>query len=266
MVTEFSGGGDPRRSLALMWGAAGPGRRGPKPSRSVDEVVAAAIALADAEGLVAISMRRLAEALGISAMSLYTYVPSKAELVDLMLDHVAGEIAPSGAGDWRGQIEQQARGRWAMAQRHPWAMQVGMHRPPLGPHILAAAEGALRAIDGLGLSEAEMDQLTSVVADYVRGAIRAALDAREVERLTQMTDEEWWAMSQPLLKDLVDPERFPTIVRVGEAYKAIQHAGPSLEENFEFGLQRVLDGIAAFIAERQRAMTGRDTPKGAIAL
>ena len=84
-------------------------------------------------------------------------------------------------------------------------------------------------------------------------AIRAALDAREVERLTQMSDEEWWALSQPLLKDLVDPARYPTIVRVGEAYKAIQHKGPSLEQNFEFGLQRVLDGIAAFIAQRQRA-------------
>ena len=245
-----------------MWGVSGPGRRGPKPSRTVAEVVAAAIALADAEGLGALSMRRVAEALKLSPMSLYTYVPSKAELMDLMLDHVAGEVPLPGGGDWRSQIEQQARGRWAMAQRHPWLMQVGMHRPPLGPHVLEAAEAALRAIDGLGLTELEMDQLTSVVGDYVRGAIRAALDAREVERLTQMTDEEWWALSQPLLKDLVDPARYPTIVRVGQAYKAIQHKGPSLEQNFEFGLQRVLDGIAAFIAERQRALAKRGAAAG----
>jgi AcrR family transcriptional regulator len=265
MVTEFSGGGDPRRSLALMWGVSGPGRRGPKPSRSVDEVVAAAVALADAEGLGALSMRRVAEALKLSPMSLYTYVPSKAELVDLMLDRVAGEAPLADPErDWRSQIEQLARGRWAMAQRHPWLMQVAMHRPPLGPHVLEAAESALRALDGLGLTELEMDQLTSVVGDYVRGAIRAALDAREVEQLTQMTDEEWWALSQPLLKDLVDPARYPTIVRVGEAYKATGHKGPSLEENFEFGLQRVLDGIAAFIAERQRAIRAND-PKGAAA-
>jgi AcrR family transcriptional regulator len=250
MVTDFSGGGDPGRSMALLWGAAETGRRGPKPSRSVEEVVQAAIALADAEGLAALSVRRVAEALGLSPMSLYTYVPSKAELIDLMLDRVADEIATPDATDWRGQLEQLARGRWNMAQRHPWLMQVGMHRPPLGPHVLAAAESALRAIDGLGLSEAEMDQLTTVIADYVRGAIRAALDAREVERLSGMSDEQWWAMNQPLLQDLIDPTVYPTILRIGAAYKAGQIAPPDHDRNFEFGLQRVLDGIAVFIAER----------------
>ena len=95
MATEFTGGGDPRRSISLPWGLPGARRRGPKPRHSVDEVVQAAIALADAEGLAALSIRRVAETLGLSAMSLYTYVPSKAELVDLMLDRVAGEDEPS---------------------------------------------------------------------------------------------------------------------------------------------------------------------------
>ena len=250
-VTDFSGGGDPGRSMALLWGVPGVGRRGPKPSRSVDEVVAAAIALADADGLAALSVRRVAEALGLSPMSLYTYVPSKAELLDLMLDRVAQEIGAPDAPDWRGRLEQLARGRWAMAQRHPWLMQVGMHRPPLGPHILAAAEEALQALDGLGLSEAEMDQLTTVLGDYVRGAVRAALDAREVERLSGMSDEQWWAMNQPLLKELVDAGRYPTLTRIGEAYKSAAIPPPDQERNFEFGLQRVLDGIAAFIEKRQ---------------
>jgi AcrR family transcriptional regulator len=251
MVTDFSGGGDPGRSMALLWGVAGAGRRGPKPSRSVDEVVAAAVALADAEGLAALSVRRVAEALRLSPMSLYTYVPSKAELVDLMLDRVAGEIPPPDAPGWRGRLEQLARGRWAMAQRHPWLMQVGMHRPPLGPHVLAAAEQGLKAIDGLGLTEAEMDQLTTVIGDYVRGAIRAALDAHEVERLSGMSDEQWWAVNQPLLQEMIDPARYPTIMRIGEAYKAGRIAPPDHERNFEFGLQRVLDGIAVFIEQRR---------------
>jgi AcrR family transcriptional regulator len=238
--------------MALLWGVAGAGRRGPKPSRSVDEVVAAAIALADAEGLAALSVRRVAEALGLSPMSLYTYVPSKAELLDLMLDRVAQEIAPPDAPDWRGRLEQLARGRWAMAQRHPWLMQVGMHRPPLGPHILAAAEAGLRALDGLGLSEAEMDQLTTVLSDYVRGAVRAALDAREVERLSGMSDEQWWAMNQPLIRELVDAERFPTLSKIGEAYKSGAMVAPDQDRSFDFGLQRVLDGIAAFIEQRRR--------------
>jgi hypothetical protein len=184
-------------------------------------------------------------------MSLYTYVPSKAELIDLMLDAVAAEIPPPDAAGWRGKLEQIARSRWAMAQRHPWLTQVGMHRPPLGPHVLAAAEAALEALDGLGLTEFEMDQLTTVIGDYVRGAFRAAQEAREVERLSGMSDEEWWAMNQPLLKDLVDPARYPAIVKVGEAYRSGAMPPPDHDRNFEFGLQRVLDGVAAFIERRQ---------------
>jgi AcrR family transcriptional regulator len=219
----------------------------------VDEVVAAAIGIADAEGLAALSMRRVADALRLSPMALYTYVPSKAELIDLMLDRVAAEAPLLTAPDWRGQLEQLARGRWATALRHPWMIQVGMHRPPLGPHVLAAAERALAAIDGLGLSEFEMDQLTSALGDYVRGAIRSALDAREVARATGMSDEQWWALNQPLLKDRVDPGSFPTIIRVGEAYQARETAPPDPERNFEFGLALLLDGVERFIARRSAA-------------
>ena len=239
--------------MALLWGAAEAGRRGPKPSRSVDEVVEAAIGLADAEGLAALSMRRVAESLGLSPMALYTYVPSKSELIDLMVDRTAQEIPAPDASDWRGRLEQLARGRWKMAQRHPWLMEVGMHRPPLGPHVLAAAESALRAIDDLGLSEGEMDQLTTTIGDYVRGAVRAALEAHEVERLSGMSDEQWWAMNQPLLQNLIDPSTYPTILRIGQAYKAGRIAPPDHDRNFEFGLQRVLDGIAVFIAGRRES-------------
>jgi len=251
MATEFTGGGDPGRSIALLWGVTEPGRRGPKASRSVDEVVHAAVALADAEGLAALSIRRVAEALGLSAMSLYTYVPSKAELIDLMLDRVAAEAPSPDAPDWRGRLEQLSRGRWAMAQRHPWLAQVGTHRPPLGPNLLASAERTLSAIDGLGLSEFEMDQLISGISDYVRGAIRSALDASEVARATGLTDEQWWALNQPLLKDKVDPGSFPTITKIGEAYQAGEIQAHDPERNFEFGLQRMLDGVEVFIEQRR---------------
>ena len=98
-----------------------------------------------------------------------------------------------------------------------------------------------------------MDQITSLVGDYVRGAVRAALDAREVEQQTGMSDEQWWSMNTPLLEGLVDPARYPTTVRIGEAYKTGQLGAPDHQRNFEFGLQRVLDGIEAFIAERRDA-------------
>jgi AcrR family transcriptional regulator len=252
MATEFSGGGDPGRSIALLWGVAGGGRRGPKPRHSVEEVVQAAIDLADAEGIAALSMRGVAEMLGLSPMSLYTYVPSKAELMDLMLDRVAGEQqAPDLPVDgWRARLEQIARQGWTRAQRHPWILQVGTHRPPLGPNVLARVEATLRAVDGLGLTEMEMDQLTSLIGDYVRGAVRAALDAREIEQASGMTDEQWWAMNTPLLEGLVDATRYPTTVKIGEAYKSGRMAAPDHERSFEFGLQRVLDGVEAFIDSR----------------
>jgi AcrR family transcriptional regulator len=196
-------------------------------------------------------MRRVAEMLGLSPMSLYTYVPSKAELVDLMVDRVAAEdLAASPTGGWRERLTTLARQRWAMAQRHPWVLQVGVHRPPLGPNVLARVETTLRAIDGIGLTEMEMDQVTSLVGDYVRGAVRAALEAREIEQETGMTDEQWWAMNTPLLAGLVDPARYPTTVKIGEAFKAGRMPPPDHERNFEFGLERVLDGIEAFIAGR----------------
>jgi AcrR family transcriptional regulator len=252
MVTEFSGAGDLRRSIALLWGVAGAGRRGPKPSRSVDEVVLAAIGIADAEGLPAVSMRRVAEALKLSPMSLYTYVPSKAELLDLMLDRVAAEIEEPGPalGDWRGKLENLARQRWAMAQRRPWIMQVSAHRPPLGPNVLASAEAGLRAIDGIGLDDQEMRLVSGLMANYVRGALRAAFEAREVEQQSGITDAQWWARNAELLEGLIEPGRYPTTVRVGESYQAAKDAGLDSQRYFEFGLQRVLDGIEVFIASR----------------
>jgi AcrR family transcriptional regulator len=249
MVTEFSGAGDLRRSIALLWGIAGAGRRGPKPSRSVDEVVLAAIGIADAEGLPAVSMRRVADAFGLSPMSLYTYVPSKAELLDLMLDRVAGEIEEPGPSlqGWRAKLEHQARQRWALAQRHPWIMQVSAHRPPLGPNVLATAEAALRAIDGVGLDDREMQLVSGVIANYVRGAVRAAFEAREVEEQSGITDQQWWARNAELLEGLIEPAHYPTTVRVGESNK---EQGLDPQHHFEFGLQRVLDGIEVFIANR----------------
>ena len=91
-MTEYPGRGDARRSMALLWGKAEPPKRGPKQGLSVEAIVGAAIAIADADGLDALSMRKVGERLGTSAMALYTYVPAKTELVDLMLEAVLGEL------------------------------------------------------------------------------------------------------------------------------------------------------------------------------
>src|SRR5262249_26020622 len=145
---------------------------------------------------------------------------------------------PAAAG-WRAKLEQVARERWAMAQRHPWIMQVGVHRPPLGPNILARVEATLQAMEGLGLDELEIDLLASLIGDYVRGAVRAAIEAQEVEQQTGITDEQWWAQNGELLRGLVDRERYPVTMRVGDAYRAAHDGGPDQQRRFEFGLQRV---------------------------
>lgn len=255
MVTAVSEGGDLRRSIALLWGVSGAGRRGPKPSRSVDEVVLAAIAIADSEGLPALSMRRVAEALNLSPMSLYTYVPSKAELVDLMIDRAAAEIREpdAAAPGWRSRVEHLSRERWLSAQRHPWLSQVGSHRPPLGPNVLAKIEANLRAFAELGLGAIELNQLNGVVMDYVRGSARAAIDARATERESGVTDQQWWARNEVLLQGVLDPAVYPAAVALGEAYKASGQPAIDHAATFEFGLQRVLDGIELFVANRSNA-------------
>ena len=162
---EFTGGGDPARSMALLWrrrdGGAPAGRSG----ISVDRIVGAAIEVADREGLAALSMRRVAEQLGVGTMSLYTYVPGKAELIDVMLDTVMDETArpDSVEGGWRPWLELVARENRNLTLRHPWLAQVSSSRPPLGPGMIAKYDYELRAVDGVGLTEAVMDAVLTLV-------------------------------------------------------------------------------------------------------
>lgn len=217
MSLEFSGRGDPQKTLALLWRESGGLRRGPKRRLTLDDVVRTALDLADAQGLDALSMRTLAEALGVTPMTLYTYVPGKAELLDLMVDAVHGEDAASWVpeGDLRGRLEAIARHNQQTYRRHPWLLQVSPVRPVLGPHGLAKYERELRALDGVGLDDLEMDAVLTLVNNYVHGAMHSAHEAAEAVRRTGMSDAEWWQAYGPLLAARVDAERFPLASRVG---------------------------------------------------
>ena len=252
MSTEYSGSGDPARSLALLWRTqARPNRRG-RSGLSVDRIVSAAIEIADAEGLPALSMRRVAERLGVGTMSLYTHVPGKAELIDVMLDTVYGEMEwpETVPGRWRARLELVARQNWELYQRHPWMLQVATSRPALGPNAIAKYDYELHAIDGIGLDEVEMDSVVTLVAGHVEGAARRALEASLAEQRTGMTEEQWWQAHAPLLSRLLDPSHYPTAARVGTAAGEAHGAAFNPRHAFEFGLQRVLDGIDAFIRAR----------------
>ncbi|MEV0155603.1 TetR/AcrR family transcriptional regulator [Micromonospora sp. NPDC050686] len=251
MSVEYSGTGDPARSLALLW------RTREKPSRrggdlSVDRIVRAAIELADAEGLAALSMRRVAERLGVGTMSLYTHVPGKGELLDVMLDTAYGQTArPDDVpGGWRGRLTQIARENWALHLRHPWLLQVATTRPPLGPNVTAKYEYELRAVDGIGLTDLEMDAVVTLVDNYVHGAVRSAVEAAQAARRTGMTDEQWWRVHAPYLEKVMDPRRFPVAARVGLAAGQEYQAAGDPAGAFEFGLQRLLDGVQMLVAAR----------------
>ncbi|MFG2052421.1 TetR/AcrR family transcriptional regulator [Micromonospora sp. NPDC048930] len=251
MTTEYSGTGDPARSLALLW------RTRDRPSRkggdlTVDRIVRAAIEVADADGLAALSMRRVAERLGVGTMTLYTHVPGKGELFDVMLDTVYGETArPDDVpGGWRGRLEQIARENRALYLRHPWLLQVATTRPPLGPNLIAKYDYELRAVDGIGLTDLEMDAVVTLVDNYVHGAVRGAVEAAEATQRTGMTEQQWWHAHAPYLEKVLDPRRFPRAARVGTAAGEAYQAAADPAGAFEFGLARLLDGVEVLIRER----------------
>lgn len=252
MATVRSAGGDPSRSLALLWGTDQPTRaRGPKPGLTVRGIARAAIELADSEGLEALSMRRVAERLGVGTMSLYTYVPGKAELIDVMLDAIHLETwADVPHGTWRQQLEAMARDQWALARRHPWMLHIATTRPPLGPGIIAKYERELRTVNGLGLDDLEMDSIVTLVNDYIAGAARSAINALDVECSSGMDDAAWWAATGPWLAKILDPERYPVASRVGTTTGQHYQAVSDPDHAFEFGLQRVLDGIEVLVQQR----------------
>jgi AcrR family transcriptional regulator len=243
--------------MELLWGVQRSPTRGPKPGISVDQIVRAAIAIADAEGLAALSMRRVAERLKVGTMSLYTYVPSKAELLDVMLDTVFGEkTQPTGVvGGWRAALELRAHDDWARYQRHPWVLQVSGARSLLGPNETDLFEATLRAVSGIGLSPSEMVGVVNLVVSYVRGAAQGAVDAVLAAQRTGMSNEEWWAAREPLFDKYFDAQRYPTLVELERAgaFEAPAEGDYLLYHalnDFAFGLQRVLDGVEAFVQQR----------------
>jgi AcrR family transcriptional regulator len=248
MPTEYSGSGDPRRTIELLWGVRRR-RRGPRPSLSGEQIAATAIELADRDGLGGLSMRRLADELGITAMSLYGYVPSKAELLDVMADRAYGEIAFHGdpAAPWQARLAALAQQHWALLISHPWLLQMAASRPLLGPNMTAFYDAELAAVDGLGLTDIDMDLVVGLVDDYVRGVAKGAVEAAEAQARTGLSDQQWWETYGPLLTDVLDPARYPTAVRVGAAAGAEYGATHDPGRSFRFGLQRVIDGIGIFV-------------------
>ncbi|GAA3515354.1 TetR/AcrR family transcriptional regulator [Actinocatenispora rupis] len=250
MSGERSGAGDPAKTLRLLWREPGAApRRGPRQTLSIDAVVDAGTAVADAEGLAAVSMRRLATDLGVSTMTMYTYVPGKAELVDAMLDAAYARMPrPDTTGrPWRERLTAVADANRALCRTHPWVAGVHTARPTLGPGAMARYEYELSALDGLGLSDVEMDDALTYLTGFVYGCARAEADARAAATDSAMNDEQWWAANAPLLAKVFDAEAYPLAARVGTAAGTAHGAAYDADHAYTFGLARVLDGLAALV-------------------
>jgi AcrR family transcriptional regulator len=248
MTIEHSGSGDVDRSLALLWALDGPPSRGPKPKLTLDRIVTTAIDIADSEGLDAVSMRRLAAALQVGTMSLYRYIPGKAELLDLMLDRVLDidpEVpisAQSRTDDWRSFLTVMGRHMWAMYTEHPWLPQVDQTRPVLGPRALAGLELALQELTGLALTDAQKIQAINAIEMLAAAAARMHNNAVAAEQRSGKTTEEFWRAQEPVLVKALDSGRFPTIAALSDDAFAAGGA-----EQFEFALQRLLDGLEVLV-------------------
>lgn len=260
-MVVFAAQGDAARSLALLWrahvaDAAGAPRPGPRQGLTVDEIVDAAIEVADSEDMAALSMRAVGERLGRTGMALYTYVPRKSELVDLMYDQAhAGLPASYPLTDgWRAAAVAWARDLWRRYQRHPWMLQVSQVRPVLGPHEYAVVEAVTGILFETGLPARLLTRVVGTLSHFVRGAAATIAEAGQAVTDTGVSNEDWWAARSALLLELAPdfPQRYPMIARLGrEDTFAVDESRPYLEqqarETFEVGLSVILDGVEAAI-------------------
>jgi AcrR family transcriptional regulator len=243
--------------LDLLWGRREAGRRGPKPGRSVDEIVATAVRLADAEGLEAVSMARVANELGFTTMSLYRYVTSKEELLQLMWNasaQGAEDLVLEGA-DWRARLRQ-----WAILQRnvldqHPWITQMPMAAPPLAPNSLTFVERGMEALDGTGITQADKLAVIGLISSYTLSEARMANDAaRAVANMQVATGDDApppWTF-EGLLRELVDEETYPRLYELAWSAESEGDAPGSEEQRaFLYGLDRILDGVQVLIDRAQ---------------
>ncbi|WP_329080163.1 TetR/AcrR family transcriptional regulator [Streptosporangium sp. NBC_01469] len=258
-MVVFAGQGDARRSMALLWRTtrSKETRPGPKPGLSVDLIVDTAVAIADEEGMAALSMRAVGERLGRTAMALYTYVPSKSELVDLMYDRALAELSARHdlEAGWRAAVTSWAEETWEFYVRHPWVLQVSQARPVLGPNEYVMIEEAMRILRETGLEAGVLRHVAGTLFCFVRGAAQTVAESRQAPAVTGVSDEEWWYARSALLAEVAPDfcERFPTLTWLdGEgAYQSQDETVPYLEQEgrdtFTVGLAVLLDGIEATV-------------------
>jgi AcrR family transcriptional regulator len=226
-------------------------RRGPAPKQALNRkrALRAAISIADAEGLDAVSMRRLAAELGVGPMSLYRHVANKDELVTQMADEVFGEpeLPVPGPEGWRAKLELISRRQWELCRRHLWLPRaVSFTRPLLVPNMMAHTEWTLRALDGLGLPMATRIREALTLHGLVHTVALSMAAEVEAEQETGVTLDRWWLAQRKRADELLSSGRFPLLATVtGETVSDVDGL-------FEYSLARHLDGFAVLVGDQAR--------------
>jgi AcrR family transcriptional regulator len=214
--------------------------RGPKPRLNLADVVTAGVAIADAEGLPALSMRKVASSLSVGAMSLYTYVPGRSELVELMIDRVYGEHQiPDANLPWRQRVEQWARETWRIYSAHPWLLDYNMARLPVGPNVLDVSEALYAALFAAGFTGAENVAIFNLIQWQLVGAGRYMISDSDEARHTGVSAEAYWDSRASFWETHFDWNRYPTMAAIWEDGGFDDPAG----WDFERTLNRLLAGI-----------------------
>lgn len=236
--------------VEAAWGLRERPSKGPKPGLTLDRIVDAAVSLASAEGLGAVSMGRVAKELGASTMSLYRYVSAKSELYVLMQEAATGappELFPPGTG-WREALEAWASALRELYHRNLWMLRLPVSGPPATPHLVAWWEKALVALEGTGLDAGAKISVSQLVGGFVRSEALVMADLAAVISAGDASPEEVLARYGRTLRRLADPERYPEVARV--LASGAMDVADEPEAEFRFGLARILDGVSVLVEGR----------------
>jgi len=230
---------DPLRTVRLLWDPPPGPARGPRRSLNIEDIVAAAVQLADTRGTASLSMRQVAAAVGCGTMSLYTYISSKAELLEFMVDHAYAELpAPNGDGPWQDNLRFLAHEHFQLCLRHPWILESNLVRLSLGPNFLTAQEHLYAQLEQAAMTPENIVRSARLLTDYVHGAARSTLlDTEAAENMGtdpkgfQHARDEFW-------NRWFDLDRFPVHTRLW-TFGALT----AETDTFSFGLDRLLQGL-----------------------
>ena len=233
--------------FAPLWDPPAASTRGRPPRVSRSEVIDAAVAIADAAGLEAVSMRSVAKSLGVGTMTLYSHVPGRDELVDAMIDRAYADFdLPEPGRPWRPALEHYAHGYWQLLRTHPWLLDVNVWRLPLAPHVLEADEAGYRCLVDTGLAATQVVETIAIVNNTVTGLARSAAAEAADETRQGVDYTTYWEATGDFWENTFDPARFPTMTRLWTVGAFDAGATP-----FELRLGSLLDTIDLLVVHRR---------------